>query len=328
MIDLRSVLTVVVLAMSMPVAQAQIRVGLSGTSDETRSGTYVWARAFAHMLDESGMEVRLYPSSSIGAEIVRTEQVLLGLLEVNITGGQEVEMLSELFKGLELPFLFESSEQMELLLNRTDFLSQVNRETIPHGMRVVGFAYTGGMEGLFTVGQAVRSPGDLGQLRLRAMTSQQLAYFDAWGGAGTQVAWEEVPQALQTGIAHGYLNPPIVAVMFGHGGQLDFFTDLNLSPSMRTVVVSESWYQALDEDQREVVDMAIGYASAVNREWNRRMMSSEFELLRESGIEVVELTREQRERFRERLLPLYDGLVSIEVRREIERFAALAGVKQ
>ena len=83
----------------------------------------------------------------------------------------------------------------------------------------------------------------MNKFRIRAMSNEQLDWVKAWGGAGTQVAWEEVPQALQTGIADGYINPPVVAVLFGHGGQLDYFTDLEISPSIRVVVFSEAWYQ-------------------------------------------------------------------------------------
>lgn len=314
------ILFALALVWSVPASSDVLRVGLSGTSDIEKSGTYVWARAFAEYLESEGVSVRIYPSSSIGSEIVRTEQVLLGLLEVNIAGTQEVEMLSELFKGLALPFLFEDNSDMSALMQRTDFLESVNEETQPHGMRVVAIAYTGGMEGMFTVGTAIRHPEELSALRLRAMTSQQLAYFEAWGGAGTQVAWEEVPQALQTGIADGYLNPPIVAVMFGHGGQLDYFSDLRLSPSMRVVTVSQKWFDSLDAEERALVEEAIRHASHANLEWSRRMMSTEFDLLRDAGIEVIEVTPTQRDEFRKRLLPLYDDLASPEVQKRVRRY--------
>lgn len=315
-------LLAVALAAADGAAAEPVRIGLSATADPVTSGTWVWADAFAKRLGAAGIETRIYPNSSIGAEVVRTEQVLLGLLPVNVAGSQEVEMLSPLFKGLELPFLFDSNEQLMALLERTAFLDRVNRQTLEHGMRVVAFAYTGGMEGLFTVGRPVRRPEDLVNLRLRAVTSQQLDYFEAWGSAGTQVAWEEVPQALQTGIADGYLNPPIVAVMFGHSAQLDYFTDLRLSPSMRTVVVSEQWYANLDAGRKAAVDDAIRHASKVNREWSRTAAATGFERLRAAGIEVIRLTEAERDAFRERLVPLYATLVSDDVRREVERLLA------
>jgi TRAP-type C4-dicarboxylate transport system substrate-binding protein len=313
-----AILMVVVAAMAgMPLnCLAQIKVALTSTADPQRSGSFVWANAFAEELQKQGMEVIIYPSSTLGNEIVRTEQILLGLLEVNLTGSQEVEMFSELYRGLELPFLFQSPEELLALIAETSFLARVNATTRPSGMRVVDVAPLGGMTGLFTTKLPVHQLDDITSLRLRAMNSQQLDFFLAWGGAGTQVAWEEVPQALQTGITDGYLNPPIVAVQFGHGGQLDYFTDLRVQPSSRTVVMSELWYQGLEEDKQHAVDHAVRQAGKAARTWNIATQLSEFQMLQDIGIEVIALSARERERFKERLLPLYET-VSAQVLQEI-----------
>jgi len=312
------VVTVFVLALAvMPLAVlAQIKIAFTTPADAERSGSYVWASTFARELQKAGLEVIIYPSSTLGNEVVRTEQLLLGLLEVNITGSQEVEMFSDLYLGLELPFLFQSSEELFALTDDTDFLTRVNATTLPSGMRVVDFTYGGGMTGLFTANTPVHRLEDLAELRLRAMNAQQLDFFLAWGSAGTQVAWEEVPQALQTGIADGYLNSPIIAVQFGHGGQLNFFTRLMMQASTRTVVLSEQWYQGLDDDTQQTVDNAIKKARKATQVWNAAAELTEFQLLEDIGIEVITLSTRERERFRERLLHLYQA-IPVQVLNEI-----------
>ncbi|MEM7705333.1 MAG: TRAP transporter substrate-binding protein [Pseudomonadota bacterium] len=304
------VLIALYLTLAPALSSAQVKIALSSTADSQRSGPFVWAQAFASELNRAGMKTTIYPSSTLGNEIVRTEQILLGLLEVNVTGNHEVEMFSELFASLELPFLFESVDEINALVDQTDFLDQVNASALDLGMRVVDFASLGGMSGLFTTHSAVRRLEDVAPLRLRAMSAQQLEYLQNWGSAGTQVAWEEVPQALQTGIAHGYLNPPIVAVQFGHGGQLNYYTDLRFQPSMRTVVVSEKWYQGLDPAQQQVVERAIQHARAAMRDWNKTTEATEFQMLRDIGIEIIELSPEERERFKRRVMPLYSTMAS------------------
>ena len=301
-------------------AKNLIKIALTSTADLERSGSYVWAKAFADVLEKSGMEVVIYPSSTLGNEIVRTEQLLLGLLEVNMTGNQEVEMLSELYAGLELPFIFNNSEELEQLHDDPMFQSAVNNTTRPYGMRVVDFAPLGGMIGLFTANSPVHKVDDLQKLRMRAMSSVQLSYYNAWGVASTQVAWEEVPQALQTGIVNGYLNSPIVALQFGHGSQLDYFTDLQLQPSSRTVVMSEKWYQKLNKSQQQTVEQAILHARKVVREWNIRTRVSEFKRLESSTIKVIKLTDQARAEFREKVLPLYKTSVPTTVLDEITEF--------
>jgi TRAP-type C4-dicarboxylate transport system substrate-binding protein len=300
--------------------QAEIRIGLSSTADSENSGIYVWARAFADELEQAGMPATIYPSSTLGNEIVRTEQILLGLLEVNVTGTQEVEIYSEMIAALDLPFLFATNEESDALFHHTGYLEEINSKTRPAGMRIIDLGSLGGMSGLFTARAPIRTVADVKKFRMRAMTTEQLDWVEAWGGAGTQVAWEEVPQALQTGIADGYLNPPIVAVLFGHGGQLDYFTDLRLSPSIRVVVFSESWYQGLTEEQRAAVDRAAIVARDANRKWMVHAIAHEFQLLSDVGIEVIHLDSQQRDAFRQRVLPTYDDMVNAETLKKIMHY--------
>ena len=129
-----------------------------------------------------------------------------------------------------------------------------------------------------------------------------------------------MPQALQTGIADGYINPPIVAILFGHGGQLDYFTDIAMSPSVRVVVFSEHWYQGLSAADRAAVDRAVELAGLANRAWTVRAVEREFALLNSIGIEVVQLTEQEREGFRAPLLPTYKKMVNPETLKQIERY--------
>jgi TRAP-type C4-dicarboxylate transport system substrate-binding protein len=303
-------------------AMETVKIGLSSAADPERSGEYVWAREFAASLQRRGVSAVIYPGSSLGNELVRSEQVLLGLLEVNVTGGHDLVDLSRLYATTELPFIFRSILEVAALIETTDFVQQVNGELGPHGVLLVDQAYLGGLTGLFTAREPIRSLADMPKFRLRAMSSQQLGFFAAWGAAGTQVAWEEVPQALQTGIADGYLNAPVVPVLFGHGGQLDYFTDISMQPSMRSVVMSALWYHGLSPEQRAVVDQATLDARGVLRSWVQETIKKEFTMLASIGIERIALDQQQREAFRQKLLPLYSTMATPAAIRQMESYLA------
>ena len=82
---------------------------------------------------------------------------------------------------------------------------------------------------------AARSSGILNSAFERAMDRRDLVLIETFGASGVQVAWEETPQALQTGIASGYFNPPLAPVLFGHGAYLKYFTDLRVAPAHRLI---------------------------------------------------------------------------------------------
>lgn len=286
-------------------AAADIRIGMSSSADSDNSGVYIWVKAFVAELERAGIGATVYPSSTLGSEIVRSQQVLLGLLEVNATGTQEIEIYSELIAAFELPFLFSGNLEPDALFHHTDYREELNRSTIPHGIRVADVAIMGGMTGIFTARAPVKKVGDIANFRLRAMVSDQIDWVESWGGSATKVAWEEVPQALQTGIADGYINPPIIAYLFGHGGQLDYFTDLAIVPSVRAIVFSELWYQSLSASERETVDNAVVRARVANRTWAQQTVKNELALLESIGIDVIQLSPAERDQFRAPLLSSY-----------------------
>jgi TRAP-type C4-dicarboxylate transport system substrate-binding protein len=120
----------------------------------------------------------------------------------------------------------------------------------------------------------------------------------AWQVRGVRVAWEEVAQALQTGMVDAYLNPPIVAVMFGHGNVIDYFTDLRMGPSARVIVASRRWYESLSPEMRAAFDAGVQEARAANRRWAANAMQRERALLEKAGIEWIEMEPADREEWR------------------------------
>ena len=300
---MRTILLAFLVAFAPPLATlaapvADIKIGMSTPLDLNRNGSYVWVKAFADAMERAGAHVRVYPNSGLGGEKERMDQVSIGLLEINETGGDELVRLSPLFHA-QRPFEIESYEQMDRLLERTDFLAQVNQELADDDLVMLDYAYTGAMVGLLTHGTPVRRIEDLRKLRLRILSAADLNLLEAWQVRGVRVAWEEVSQALQTGMVDAYLNPPIVAVMFGHGNVIDYFTDLRMGPSARCIVTSRRWYESLAPELRAAVRTAVGEARAANRAWAAQAVARERAMLEKAGIEWLEMEPAARDEWRD-----------------------------
>lgn len=288
----------------LPVAQVcaiepnDIKIGMSTPMDLERNGIYVWVNALAKSLERAGARVRIYPNSAIGGEKERMDQVAIGLLEINVTGSDELNRLSPLFHAMQRPFQIDSYDHMDRVLYEAGLLDAVNEELADDPYILLDFAYTGAMVGLLTRRTPVYRIEDLRPLRLRILSAADIGLLNAWGVRGTRVAWEEVAQALQTGMVDAYLNPPIVAVMFGHGNVLDYFSDLRMGPSGRVVVASRKWYDRLDPALRKAFHEGIVEARRANREWTKNAVARERRLLEKTGIEWIEISEEAREEWR------------------------------
>ncbi len=307
-------------------AADRINIGMASNTDSERSGVYVWVQAFTREMNAAGYETQVYPNSSLGREDERSIQVSLGLLEMNFCAEHEVAMYAPLFKGISLSFLIGSYAEFDRFLHETQFLEEVNSVAASVGLRVVDVAFLGGMGGIFNTRKPLYSLADMEGLRMRAMGKTDLTVINSWGVRGTQVAWEEVAQALQTGIADGYLNPPLVPIMFGHAGQIKYFAKINTAPSYRTLVVSDKWYKSLSPADRAVFEKAVYVARRANRQWSAAMELKEASILKRAGITITEFPAKERARLVAQTRAVYDQILDpkllprvMEFVREVER---------
>ena len=101
-------------------------------------------------------------------------------------------------------------------------------------------------------------------------------------------------------------------LLFGHTDFLTFFTDAEVSPSLRITIVSEAWYSGLSEEDRKKVDAAADAANKANREW-LKTQAPVYEKLEAAGVKISRLSAEARAAFRQASQPVYDsGLLSKE----------------
>ncbi|MDN2565425.1 TRAP transporter substrate-binding protein [Aquibium sp. A9E412] len=299
------------LAFAAPAA-AQVKVALDSPPDLEGSGSYVWAHTFVEHLKQNGIEAEEYQRGALGGDDELFDQVSQGLLEVSMSPLNIVASLDDLIFGLRLPYFFDGMQDVDRALYEGGMLEQINAETTPSGVRVLAVNTVGQGSGIFNTKHPVETLDDMADLRMRALDESQIELFKAWGATGTIVSWAEVPNALQTGVADGYLNPPIVPLLFGHTDFIKHFTDAEISPSLRITIVSEDWYQGLSDEERAVVDAAADAANAANREW-LKTQGGVYDKLEAAGVSIVRLDEAAREAFRAASEETYDsGLLTAE----------------
>jgi TRAP-type C4-dicarboxylate transport system substrate-binding protein len=286
-------------------AQAkEIKVALDTPPDLEKSGTYVWANAFSKHLNANGLTAKEYQRGALGEEAERLDQISQGLLQVSMSDLKSAAGLDSSMYGVTLPYLFKDAAHLDKALVEGGLLAQANERLAKKGVRIMGVVHLGLPAGIFNTKKPVTSVADMSSLRMRALDKRQIQLFAAWGTTGTVISWAEVPNALQTGIADGYLNPPIVPLMFGHTGFIKHFTDARISPSIRLALASSDWYASLNAAQRKTVDEAASKATQANRDWiNTRTM--EFQMLEKAGIKVITLSDAARAEFQKRSQALY-----------------------
>lgn len=305
---LTQIITASAVAVTLGVpAMAEVKIALDSPPDLEKSGTYVWAHTFAEHLKANGMDAVEYERNALGEEAERLDQVSQGLLEVSMSDAKSAGTLDGTIFGASMPYFFDDIAQLDQALYEGGMLDKINEGTTPKGVRILDVAMTGTPSGIFTTEVPIRTFEDMAGVRMRALDEVQINTFENWGSKGTIVSWSEVPNALQTGVAGGYINPAFVPLTYGHTAFINYFTNARMSAPVRVAIASEDWYQSLSDEEREVVHEAVKKANKANRD----LVSDDAAVLlelEEAGIEVIELSDEERGKFREASRPIYETM--------------------
>lgn len=303
-------LTTIALFLAGTASAQEVRIGLDSPPDAVRSGSYVFAKALGEELRASGFTVKELPVNSIGGEAERLDQTTQGLLEVNMADLARSAQLNKLTFGFNLPYLYDSLAHLDRADAAGGLLAKVNEGVVPKGARIVSLVAVGGGTGIFNTKHEVSKPDDMADLRMRGLDENQMKLFKAWGTNGVVITMPEVANALQTGIASGYVNPPFVPFLFGHGAILKFYTPANIAQSLRVAMVSEDWYKKLPADRKAAFDGAVAKARAANRTWVKTSDEQAMEQVTKAGMKITQLTPEGRKQFQERSRSSWTAILS------------------
>ena len=305
---------------------AEVKVALNGVLDSKVNAEAAFVEGLEKALEGTDFTVTAFPSGTIGKEKERFDMVSQGLIHVNLASVSTAFGLSPLVKGVQLPFMYKDGDEFDRVIAESDLLAEMNEPLIANGARIAGFNYIGVGMGFHNTKHAVTKVSDLSSLRFRAMNAEQLKFEEALGASGTIVAWSEVANALQTGIADGYLNPPNSAIRTGHTDFLKYFTKANIAPSTRLVLVSQDWYDSLSAEDQATIDKAIEAGIAANRAWVEAWKNEVAKKQEEAGVTVSELAPGEREKMVELARKTYAAALSAEDLAKVE--AAVDSVRK
>ena len=291
----------------------EIKLALDCPPDAEKCGTYLWSKTFSDYLESQGMKVKLYPKDALGAEAEKLDQVSQGLLEISNSDLSKAGSLDPTIFGFYLPFLFEDMDHFFRTANNTDILDKINAGTTKHGVRVLALIPVGDMAGIVTTKKFIKTPVDFQGVRMRALDKKQAKWLEIWGANSVIIPWAEIYNALQTGVADGYMNPAFVPIMFKHTEVLKYYSDAKVAPALRVSICSEEWYKGLNDKDRAVVNAGVVKANTEVKAWVKIAESQGLDALKKAGMQVYVNTSEDKAKFAALIRPNYTDIVAEEI---------------
>ncbi len=291
--------TAVSLALTGAAGAQSITLALDANPDRDLSGTYRYADNLLTELGKMGWETESFPRDAIGGEDERLDQIRAGILDVSMSNfAVAVQMVPEM-RVLQLPYAFEDPANELAFFTQSDYLASVNEQLEAEGMHIIAVVPNGGFLGIFNDEREVRTVADMNGLRMRALDPSQLEMFSMMGASGVVIPFAEVPNAIQTGIADGYVNAASVPLTFGQADLFSHFTDARVIMSARLALASSAWWDGLSSEEQSEVTQASMTALTDVFDWVETSEATHRQNLNKAGVAVYEPTEEELATFKE-----------------------------
>ena len=205
----------------------------------------------------------------------------------------------------DLPFLFKSKETAFKALDG-ELGHKVDELLKPLGMRNLGYGENGYRHITNSRGP-VHKPEDLKGIKLRTMENPlHLAFFKMLGANPTPMSFGELYTALQQGTVDGQENPVVLVYTSKFYEVQKFYSLTGHVYSATMLVANDDFFASMPEDLWKIVEDA-GKRYVVEQRALAEVQEQEFlEELKKTGLQINELTPEEKQLFIDATLPAYD----------------------
>ncbi|WP_299236555.1 TRAP transporter substrate-binding protein DctP [uncultured Halomonas sp.] len=210
--------------------------------------------------------VSIFGNSQLGSEVETASEVQGGrtLQSTIITTGAMSSFYDD-YQLMTAPFIFDNWRQAWAFFDGdwfADFMSGTVEET---NMRYLGTFDDGGGFVAFTNNERlIKTVEDLEGLNIRTEENPgHVAIMKSLGASATPLPWGEVITALETGLADGQFNAPVLNTTFNFNEVTDYTTLTGHVYNSAAWLVSEEWFQSLTEEQQEAIVTSAREAIAI-----------------------------------------------------------------
>lgn len=268
----------------------------------------VASKKLGDMLNEKTggrITVNVFPASALGNNTELLEQLQMGTLEMAISSVAFLGAFTETTKLLDLPYLFQSNEAAEEVLDG-DVGQTIFENLQPAGFEGMAWLTTGWRH--VTANKEIHKPEDMKGLKIRVMENQMhIDHFNALGASAVPMAFSELYTALQNGTMDAQENP------FANidGNRLyevqKYIIKTGHIYDTSPLLASKTWWDSLSESDQKLIRECVNEMVTYERELSASNEAELEEKIGNNGTNVViTLTDEERQAFKDAAQPVYD----------------------
>lgn len=289
-------------------AAEQIIIRVAHVLPETHASHIALVEVFKKQVEEKTggkVKVELYPNAQLGGDRQAVEAVSFGTLEMTMATGAVLPGFDERFAVLDLPFLFSSHKAARDALDG-ELGSKLNTLLEPHHMYNLGWC-EGGFRNVTNSKRPIYAPADLKGMKIRTMENPfHIAAFKAFGANPTPMSFGELYTALQQGTVDAEENPVSIIYAAKFYEVQKFCSLTGHIYGTVPLYVNREFFDSLPKEYQTIIREAAEATKIRQRQVAYEQDTRLVEDLKKTGMQVNELTSEQKQVFRNAAQTVYD----------------------
>jgi len=162
-------------------------------------------RELAEAATQGAVEVRVFPSGTLGQEREVVQQLQEGLVDFMVSGTAIWGSVAPKLQVFDFPFLWHDWQHVHAVVDGPVGRAAADYMEAAVGVRPLAWGDSFGFRQVVTRSRDVREPGELRGLKLRTIQSPiYVKAVELMGASPTPMAFGEVYTSLQTGVIDGY----------------------------------------------------------------------------------------------------------------------------
>ena len=256
------------------------------------------------------VKVEVYPSSQLYGD--KDEMDALQANNVQMLAPSVTKLVGFVpsFQIVDMPFLFNSREAV-LQFWDGELGKKLMSSLEPQG--ILGLAmWENGFKQFTNNKHPLRKPEDFNGLKFRTQAGKVLeAQFKALGAGAATIPFGETYTALQQGTVDGQENTFNNIDTQKYAEVQKYLTISNHGRLDYVVLVNKEFWDGLPDDIRQALEEAMKEATEYERQLAVELDLQSLENLKKAGMEVIELTPEERAAFQKAFEPVYTEFADV-----------------
>jgi len=235
------------------------------------------------------LSMQMFSSMQLGGEKETIEQTQLGALQFNRVSVGTLGPVVDDLNAFNIPFVFGSTAHMNKVVDGDIGAELLDKVTSNANANLVGLCWMdAGARSFYTTKKPVRSIDDLKGQKVRVIGNPMFVDMaNALGANGVAMGYDQVFNALQTGVIDGAENNPPSYVFDNHYTVAKYYTMTEHLIVPEMLVYSKKSWDTLSKDDQALIKKLAREAQAEARVLWAKYETAAMEKAKANGNEII-----------------------------------------